>query len=191
MNQLFRMDGRNVLFTTRGPVIEGEDGVYRWACSQAYGDTGQSLVPNLARTATGPAGGHHRWAQPPPGRGLQLGTRRGRPRVRVRGGRPARRRRSVLRIFAVTADPVPDNYIAYGDDDGASFTPGSWWVPRCRACVRPAMRAACLLRASFRRHPAGHPGGRAAVERDLRQQLRDAQCAAGGRELTLVITHVP
>ena len=53
VNQLFRIDGQNVLFTTRGPVVEGDDGVYRWTRSQAYGDTGQTLIPNLARTTTG------------------------------------------------------------------------------------------------------------------------------------------
>ena len=53
VNQLFRVGGRNVLFTTRGAVLEGADGVYRWSCSRAYGDTGQALIPNLGLTASG------------------------------------------------------------------------------------------------------------------------------------------
>lgn len=122
VNQLFRIDGQNVLFTTRGPVVEGDDGVYRWTCSQAYGDTGQTLIPNLARTTTGT---------------LLAGSIAGLYR-RPAGGCEWMRATNELqfvyvadvfalpvagaRIFAVTGDPIPDNYIAHSDDDGATFT---------------------------------------------------------------------
>ena len=191
VNQLFRMDGRNVLFTTRGPVIEGEDGVYRWACSQAYGDTGQSLVPNLARTATG---------------SLLAGTIAGlyrRPGGDCSWARAEGELEFVFvadvhappalgaRIFAVTADPVPDNYITYSDDDGASFTPLVVGARMQSVRVAPS-DASRVFAAGFvpGDTPLATPAGVLLWSETSGSSFETLSVPLVAGELTLVITHV-
>ena len=121
VNQFFRVDGRDVLFTTRGPVLEGDDGVYRWSCSRAYRDTGQALIPNLARThagsmLVGTIAGLYR-----PAPGACPWTRAPSPLEFVFVGDVFALPTEGATVFAVTADPVPENYIARSTDDGATF----------------------------------------------------------------------
>lgn len=191
VNQLFRVDGRNVLFTTRGPVTEGEDGVYRWTCSQAYGDTGQTLIPNLARTAAG---------------SLLAGTIAGlyrRPAGECDWARASGELQFVYvsdifalpvagaRVFAVTADPVPDNYIAYSDDDGASFT--SLVVGARVQSVRVAPGDAThVFAAAFipGGTPLATPSGVLLWSETSGESFETLSVPLMDGELTLVITHV-
>ncbi len=191
VNQLFRIDGRNVLFTTRGPVIEGEDGVYRWSCSQAYGDTGQTLIPNLAQTATGT---------------LLAGSIAGLYR-RAAGACGWSRAEGELefvyvadvfappvagaRVFAVTGDPVPDNYIAYSDDDGATFT--TQVVSARMQSVRVAPSDAThVFAAGFvpGDTPIATPSGVLLWSENSGASFETLDIPLRAGELTLVITHV-
>jgi hypothetical protein len=93
-----------------------------------------------------------------------------------------RRRRSGARIFAVTADPVPDNYIAYSDDDGASFTPLVVGARMQSVRVAPS-DASRVFAAGFvpGDTPLATPAGVLLWSETSGSSLRDAECAAGRR----------
>ncbi|MCA9577737.1 MAG: hypothetical protein R3B40_11270 [Polyangiales bacterium] len=192
VNQFFRVDGRNVLFTTRGPVVEAADGGYRWTCSRPYGDTGQALIPNLSRTHAG---------------ALLVGTIAGLYR-RAPGACAWERASGALqfvfvgdvyalpvagaRVFAVTADPVPDNVVAYSDDDGASFETVSVGDVRLQS-VRVAPEAPSrVVAAGFvtGETPLSTPDGVLLVSSDAGESFDPIDVPLTDGELTLVVTHV-
>ncbi|MCA9534746.1 MAG: hypothetical protein KC593_13735 [Myxococcales bacterium] len=193
VNQLFRVGGRNVLFTTRGAVLEGADGVYRWSCSRAYGDTGQALIPNLGLTASGTLvvgtiAGLYRRAP-----GACLWTRAPGALEFMFVGDVYALPVAGASVFAVTADPVPDNLVARSDDDGVSFAVVSVGNVRLQSVRVAPSDPQRVYAAGFTpgETPLATPAGVLLASVDGGQSFAPLSVPLETGELTVVVTHVP
>jgi hypothetical protein len=193
VNQLFRVEGRDVLFTTRGPVLEGADGVYRWSCSRPYGDSGQALIPNLARTHAGATlagtiAGLYRRA--PSGCAW---TRASSPLELAFVGDVFALPTVGAAVYAVTADPTSENVIARSADDGLTFdavTVGSARLQSVRVAPSDPSR---VVAAGFvpGATTLSTPAGALLVSDDGGASFDALEVPLQDGELTLVVTHIP